>query len=421
MSNTNDSEDPHVSGWTFSMYPIVTVFLSLAAIVATYLLSNADLDMEVKTKGFSGIIAAYLFVCVLLYFYQSRRKQSTAVRREVEMIDIESGLKGLDEAANFFTGSLRSADTFRLVSSRVRDLLPFQTIVLFLLNESRTHLISVHADGVGATAHSGQLLNFDDGLAGQAYKTHQVEIDGYMMLDSDQDYGSSVAIPLCHGENVFGVMQLFFGEDYDLSSVEQSIFEAVGTRVAPMMLGSISYERSQANALTDITTDLPNERAFYLVLENQVAETQRKRETRPLTVLAVDIKNFSEINCTFGHVAGDKVLNFVANVMKDNLRQMDFVARALNDEFLVILPTADKEISHEIIARIHTGFFGRKLAINESQAVEIELNIGWAAFGSDGETPGQLLSLAQLRKEQMKSTSPSNVLWFPNEQRDSVH
>ena len=186
------------------------------------------------------------------------------------------------------------------------------------------------------------------------------------------------------------------------------------------MLGAIAYERTRANALTDVTTDLPNERAFYLVLENQVAEAQRKRGERPLTILAVDIKNFQEINCNFGHAAGDRVLNFAAQVIKDNLRQMDFVARALNDEFLVILPTADKEISHEIISRISTGFFGRRLAINDTQSVEIGLNIGWSAFGSDGETPGQLLSLAQLRKEQMKSTVPGNVIWFPQEQQNSA-
>ncbi|MEQ1606534.1 MAG: sensor domain-containing diguanylate cyclase [Pyrinomonadaceae bacterium] len=421
MPNNNISEPVRVSGRTFPIYLVVTVLLSFAAIAATYLLSTAELDAAEKTKAISGVIAGYLSICVLLYFQKSRRKRGRDGNKETVPIDFESGLGALDEATNFFTGTLRSADAFRLVSSRVRDIFPFQTIVLFLLNESRTQLISVHAEGSRAEHHKGLLLSFDEGLAGQAYKTHQVEIDGYMMLDAEQEYGSSVAIPLTNRENVFGVIQLFFGEDYDLAATETSVFEAVGTRVAPLMLGSISYERSQANALTDATTDLPNERAFYLVLENQVAEAQRKRDDRPLTVLAIDIKNFDEVNCTFGHVAGDKVLNFVARVIKDNLRQMDFIARALNDEFLVILPTANKDIAHEVIARIHTGFFGRKLAINETQAVEIELNIGWAAFGSDGETPGQLLSMAQLRKEQMKSTGPSNILFFPNEQQDSVH
>lgn len=415
MSNQNNSEREGVDGGASSLYPFVTIFLSLLAIGATYLLSNSDLDMSDKTKGFSAVIVVYLCVCALLYFFQIRRKPAAKLEKGVFAVDIERTLGDLDDASSYFTGALRSADAFRLVSSRVKEICPYQTIVLFLLDESRTKLTSVHTDGESADDHKGQILDLDEGLAGQAYKTHQVEVDGYMMLDSDQDYGSSAAIPLRHGDNVFGVIQLFFGQEYDVEATEPTVFEAVGIRIAPLMLGAISYERTQANALTDITTDLPNERAFYLVLENQVAEAQRKRDDRPLTVLAIDIKNFTEINCTFGHVAGDKVLNFVASVVKDNLRTMDFVARALNDEFLVILPTANKEIAHEIMTRIHTGFFGRKLAINDTQAVEIELNIGWSAFGGDGETPGQLLSLAQLRKEHMKSTGPSNVIWFPQE------
>jgi len=421
MSSQNISSVGLLHARTTTMYPVITILVSLLTIVAAYILSISELEADRKIQGFCGIIAVYLCVYVVLYFHQKRLKQGTNARRPMLEADVERSLEELDEVSSYFTGSLRSDDAFRLVASRVRDLLPYQTIVLFLLTESRSQLVSVHAEGVRAEVHKGQLLNFDDGLAGQAYKTHQVEVDGYLMLDSNQEYGSSVAIPLMNAGNVFGVIQLFFGDDYDPAVNETSVFEAVGTRVAPLMLGSISYERSQANALTDVTTDLPNERAFYLVLENQVAESQRRRDDRPLTVLAIDIENFDEVNRTFGHVAGDTVLNFVARVIKDNVRQMDFVARALNDEFLVILPTADKGISQEVMQRIQAGFSGRKLAINEAQAVEIELNIGWAVFGIDGETPGQLLSLAQLRKEQMKFTGPSNLLFFPNEPRESAH
>ena len=116
-----------------------------------------------------------------------------------------------------------------------------------------------------------------------------------------------------------------------------------------------------------------------------------------------------------GWLLATAFVSVVAQVVKDNLRQMDFLARSLGDEFLAILPTASKEISQEIVARVHTGFLGRKLNIIDQEWVGIELNVGWAVFGSDGETPGQLLSLAQLRKEQAKSIEPQNVLWFPQE------
>ena len=62
----------------------------------------------------------------------------------------------------------------------------------------------------------------------------------------------------------------------DTSLIDASILDAIGERAAPLVLASIARERSQENALTDVTTDLPNERAFHLVLENQVAEAVRK-------------------------------------------------------------------------------------------------------------------------------------------------
>jgi diguanylate cyclase (GGDEF)-like protein len=177
------------------------------------------------------------------------------------------------------------------------------------------------------------------------------------------------------------------------------------------VLNSIAYERKQS-ALTDATTDLPNERAFYLILENQIAETQRKIDERPLTILTIDIKDFADINLQYGHGAGDLALNAAARIIKDNLRQMDFFARAADDEFLAILPTASKAVSYDVVARICSGFFGRKLKISETDSVELHLNFGWAAFGEDGETASQLLKAARIRKAQKKSLSENKVLWF---------
>ncbi len=413
MNEADLKAQAHGRRAAFSLYTITTVGVSVAAITATIALSNLELGIEQRTKGYSAVIAVYVCICVLLYFRQARQDQG---RHDDPRDDaLEQSLTAIDEAIGYFTGSLRTSDAFRLVAGRVNDVVPYNTISLYLLNDERSKIVAVHADGAMAESERGRELDIDAGLPGRAFVTGEVEADSDLKLDNGQTLGSAVAIPLKNGDSVFGVIQLLFDRGYDPLAANPSPFEALGTRISPLMLGAISFERTQANALTDITTDLPNERAFYLVLENQVAEAQRKRGERPLTVLAIDIKGFDEINRTFGHVAGDRVLNFAAQVIKENLRQMDFVARALNDEFLVILPTADKEVSHEIISRIQKAFFRRELAINDKQRLEIELNIGWAAFGEDGERPGQLLSLAQLRKEQIKTSGSRNVLWFPRE------
>jgi diguanylate cyclase (GGDEF)-like protein len=392
---------PSASRKLFS--PAVVVAVALAAIVGAYFLAIADLGVDAKTRGFSVIIAGFLAVVVGLHFLQSRHETRDEPDRS-DRSDVDAELSLLDEARDLFAGALAPDDTFRLAASRIGAVVPFGTIVLYVYDERADRLRVMHADGTDAAKHRGVAISPREGQPGECYCTKRVQLDA-----------SSAAIPLENGDSAFGVLQLLFGQDNQPAKPDRTILEAIGYRIGPLVMSSVSFERSRATALVDTTTDLPNERAFYLVLENHIAESQRNRHERPLTVLTLDVRAFDDINHRFGHASGDRVLAFVAEVVKEHLRQMDFFARSAADEFLVVLPTADKEVTHEIIARIQTGFFGRKFKVSDGHSIEIELNVGWAAFGSDGETPGSLLAVARERKVQSKSVIPPKVLWFPTE------
>ena len=177
----------------------------------------------------------------------------------------------------------------------------------------------------------------------------------------------------------------------------------------------MSFERSASNALTDKVTNLPNERAFYMVLENQLAESIRHRDDRPLSVLTIDIKNFADVNQKFGFAAGDRMLAFTAERLTSELRKMDFLARSSNDEFLLVLPTASEKFASEIIHRIRESFADDPIVISEEEDIKVWLNFGWATFWRDGDTAEQLLRTARVRKQQAKAEEPSRVLWFPKE------
>ncbi len=391
-----------------AMYPSVIVVLSIIALVATFFLANSANDVNVKTLGFSAIIAAFLVVSVSLHLWYSRGDAESECAAKDEATDRQ--LQALDDANEFFAGSLKPTDSFRLIASRIREMVPFRTMTLHLFDNEGMRFCATESEGPDAEHRRGRFSALDDGAIARSYFSTAVEMD-HATISSRP----AVAIPLRHDNEIFGILHLDLEMNYDLAVIDMGLLDAIGTRSAPMVLSSMSFEKSQTNALTDKTTELPNERAFFLVLENQVAESQRKGSSRPLTILALDVRSFDEINRRFGHASGDRVLGFVAQIIKDNLRQMDFLARASADEFVVVLPTASKEISHDVMARIQTGFFGRKLKVTESESVEIELNIGWAAFGTDGETPETLLRVARERKEQSKTSAPSKVLWFPTE------
>lgn len=390
------------------LYSSILAAISLAALVATYFLANSSYEINTRTYGFLVIVAVFLAASVILHLSLSPGGIVEEIDSRASEIDRQ--LSALDDAYEFFAGSLKPADSLRLIASRSREILPFRTLTLHLCEVEGMRFVATESDGPDAEHRRGRSSSLDEGIISRSYFSSVVEVDR-----ATSSSRPNAAVPLKNGSEVFGILHLDFEMNYDVVDLDLHLLEAIGTRASPLLLSSIHNEQSHINAVTDSTTDLPNERAFHMVLENQVAESQRKGSTRPLTILALDVRSFDEINKRFGHSAGDRVLGFVAQIIKDNLRQMDFLARSAADEFVVVLPTASKEISHDVIARIQTGFFGRKLKVSELESVEIELNIGWAAFGTDGETPETLLRVARERKQQNKSIAPNKVLWFPTE------
>lgn len=405
-----------------SVHFVFGVFGFVAPIV-TYVIAVSDVSRFTKIGVLIVISAAYTFLCGLS-LYKLRGSSGIGEEFEGEKIsnELTDKLHALDEAHQFFSSSLKPSDMFRLVSNRVAEIYPHSASALFVVDDTHTKLQIVEADGLNSRSMIGLEFETDCGLAGMAYLSGEVETDSDLRLvkfsmppSTLTGFMSSVAIPLHHDGRVFGIYQLFSEEADAAPNVSAAVLEAVGNRIAPLFLGSIAFARSLSNALTDAVTRLPNERAFFMVLENQLAESLRFRDERPLTVLSVDIKGFAEANEAFGHATGDKMLEFVAENLKSGLRKMDFLARAVNDEFVIILPTAAETTATEIIERIQAIFAENLFSLSEHENLMIRLNVGWATFWRDGDTAKQLLQNAQLRKQQAKSEDPSKVLWFPKE------
>lgn len=409
---------------------LVVGLTGLIAVIATFFLATANFEYNSKILGASGIIVAYALVCIVFFYRSQNEFNSTSLESEfsrepVFSDDLQDRLLALEAANHFFGTSLKPSDMFRLISSRVHDIFPFAASALFVIgetDESGDKLIISQAGGTNAQLLQDFEMDVAKGLAGKAFASRVIEIDKNLLIertfmppDTLKDFCSAAAIPLIHDQDVFGVLQLYTESEITPDEYTKDVLDAIGERVAPILRSSMAFEQSLSNALTDSLTSLPNERAFFMILENQLAESQRYRDERPLTILAIDIKDFTEANSSFGHATGDRVLNFVGRLVREQLRKMDFLARSANDEFVVILPTASERIALDVVERIKTCFANNPFEISEDETIKVWLNFGWATFWKDGETAQQLLHNAQLRKQQAKSAEPVNVLGFPKE------
>ncbi len=399
---------------------------SLTALTATFFISNLSLSFSAKLTIFLAIVLIYALLSAVFYLRQYRKFDTEPKKTAPETIfddEVEAKLFALEEAHQFFGASLKLGDMFRLVASRLNEIIPFATAVLFVVNEERTTLTAQFAAGENMREYAGLKIRTGSGLAGRTLQSGDAQIERDLLGDRKiisakalDKLHSGIAVPLYRRAEIFSVLVLYGEAKNQFNQNSLVLLKAAAERVAPLFLSSQTFENNLANALTDALTALPNERAFYLVLENQIAEAQRFRGERPLTILLIDVVNFDEINQKFGHATGDRVLGFAAETIKGQLRQMDFLARSTGDEFLAVLPTASESITREIIERVRKIFVLSPYRISQTETVYLHLNFGAASFLKDGETASSLVKHALFRKQQSKSAAGENkILFFPKE------
>ncbi|MEO5860215.1 MAG: sensor domain-containing diguanylate cyclase [Pyrinomonadaceae bacterium] len=414
-----------ISGETSMTIQASLIAFGLAAPFATYAIAASAFHQDTKVALLVGMSLIYLAICVWTFVQMRQARNVDSVARSVDqnpMSDLDQKLLALEDAREFFGSSLKPADMFRLVANRVNEIVPAAASML-LTKDGETGMLRVsQAFGARASQFENKLISADESIAGLAFLGGEMETTGDLEGDekhfeagSLDGFESTAVLPLSHEGDAFAVFQIFFNGSEALTEDTRDKLFAINTRISPLFLGSMAFERSLSNALTDPLTQLPNERAFHMVLENQLAESQRFRDDRPLTVMAIDIKNFDEMNKDYGHAAGDRALSFAAEKIGSQLRKMDFLARSMNDEFLIVLPKASERTAVEITGRIQSCLAMAPMKVNEEDEVKLWLNFGFATFWKDGETSHDLIQGALTKKQMAKLEDPGKVIKFPKE------
>ena len=143
-------------------------------------------------------------------------------------------------------------------------------------------------------------------------------------------------------------------------------------------------------AITDPLTAIMNRRGITVSLLDAMAQAERYRT--PLTVAMADIDHFKEINDTYGHDAGDRVLKSVAATLSDALRMPDKVGRYGGEEFLIMLPHTNLAQGSKIVERIRASV-SKKIFDQGAKKARVTISIGVTQF-KPGEDLEQLMSNA---------------------------
>jgi diguanylate cyclase (GGDEF)-like protein/PAS domain S-box-containing protein len=139
----------------------------------------------------------------------------------------------------------------------------------------------------------------------------------------------------------------------------------------------------------DDLTGLINRRRFQEELERHLAQCRRYGMSGALLLL--DLDGFKEVNDNHGHSAGDRVLQAVANALRDRLRESDIVARLGGDEFAVLLPRGTPDSAEQVSRALEEAI---PVEVPTPSGTPIEVSVGFAPFAEGVESVDAVLTAA---------------------------
>lgn len=155
------------------------------------------------------------------------------------------------------------------------------------------------------------------------------------------------------------------------------------------------HREAQRLSRTDPLTGLWNYRQLQETLHREIERANRFR--RRLTVLALDLDRFKEINDTYGHLAGDAVLKEFARRIRGEIREIDGAFRNGGEEFVVLLPETDVSGGAVVAERLGAVVRGEPIEVDvagKPVRIPVTVSIGVAVYPDHGESGQQVLDAA---------------------------
>lgn len=166
------------------------------------------------------------------------------------------------------------------------------------------------------------------------------------------------------------------------------------------------YEAIENQATHDELTGIANRRAVVAQLQREL--TRAKRQNARCSVALFDIDFFKRVNDTWGHPAGDRVLEWVTKMIGKSIRPYDTLGRYGGEEFLMVMPGADRDAAISIADRARTAIQNQACMVNGKE-IRITISAGIATSSADTDFDA-LLQLADNALYRAKETGRNRVV-----------
>jgi len=355
-------------------------------------------------------VSAHAAVCIkTCRLYEKREKEKEDLDKTLQNLSL---LYSIGKAMNYISDLKK---LLQFILGQAIEITSAEKGSLMLYDMETNHLNIRVLAGSEAKAYQEKVNNNEikcrsfkpgEGIAGRVFLTakpivvNNIKKDN-VFVDSEASYVRSIAcIPMIVYNDVIGVINVTnkrYGMQFTDDDVE--MLKAVADQAAV----AINKAQLWDMAVTDSLTGLYVRRYFMVKLHEEVHRAERYNNI--LSIVMADLDRFKNINDTYGHDVGDRVLKEIGRFLQQNVRDLDMVARYGGEEFVIMIPEAAKDAACSMSERLRKKFSRLKF----ENLPQITMSLGIATFPFDGKQPEDLLKKADAAMYAAKKAGRNQV------------
>jgi diguanylate cyclase (GGDEF)-like protein/PAS domain S-box-containing protein len=334
----------------------------------------------------------------------SERKQALqALQESIETLEQRNrDMSLLSQMSDFLQACLTLEEAYQVISDRIPALFPHCHGGLFLrLPDSNLVELAVKWE---ESVSSQNLFSLEDCWSLRRGQPHYINSDSsglfcpHIICESLAD---SLCIPMTSQGQAIGLLYLNSSSKGYLNESKRQFAETVAENLS-LCLGNLQLRVSlQEQSIRDSLTNLYNYRYLKESLEREIRLANRK--AHPIGIIMIDVDHFRDFNNTFGHDAGNVVLQAVGNFLLSQIRNVDIACRYGGEEFLLILPEMPFDYLCQRAEQIRLGVKQLSLTFQQQDLPAITVSIGIASYPEHGNNGEDLIRVADLALYQAKN------------------
>lgn len=324
-------------------------------------------------------------------------------------------LRIFDSLGKALTSSLDLSEILRMIVEKLGGLIESKHFALVLLDENSSTCFFEYPSSL----KDRLTFRLNEGLMGRALERGKGGLFLNPALDPVYDRNidgqvvphptSMILLPIMSKGSVLGLLAFFTNEGEPMFTDEKfRTLEVFSDYLAIAIENARNYKSVKELTVTDDLTKLYNSRYLHLVLERELARSERYKEN--FSLVFMDVDNFKNVNDQYGHMIGSQLIMELGNFLLSVTRTSDVAIRYGGDEFVLVLPRTTKKEAILVVSRAREALREHLFLKSKQLKVKMTASFGISTFPEDGRTIDQLIAAADRAMYLIKKGDKDGVL-----------